>query len=119
MDTLLRWLDIGRVLFCVFVGLNKIGVHNTEIERGKYLAILTAQVGEERVSEIANVFRRIRIGKKSQLLQHNIEDRLCFLCFDCLPPLFATTLPKNHELSNSLLARDRSESIIGPSCPLG
>jgi len=39
-----RWLDIGQVLFCVFMDRDEVEVHNhAKKERGQYPAILTEQ----------------------------------------------------------------------------
>ena len=39
-----RWLDIGQVLFCIFMDRNRVKVHkHAKKERGRYAAILTEQ----------------------------------------------------------------------------
>ena len=50
-----RWLDIGKVLFCVFVDWDGVEVHKQE--RGQYPAILTEQTWS--INDILYAFRGI------------------------------------------------------------
>ena len=108
-----RWLDISRILFCV--STRKKQTNKQTRERGQYLDILTEQAWSKKDFlcskkitlygvRVKNYFLTSRAtGKKSNIFvaHETHESSLCFLCFDCILPLFATpslTLSKNYKL---------------------
>ena len=124
-----RWLDISRIPFCV--STRKKQTNKQTRERGQYLDILTEQAWSKKDFlcskkitlywvRVKNYFLTSRAtGKKSNIFvaHETHESSLCFLCFDCILPLFATpspTLSKNYKLVRPA-ARNFLQS---PSCLL-
>ena len=124
-----RWLDISRVLFCVWT--RKKQTNKQTRERGQYLDILTEQAWSKKDFlcskkitlywvRVKNYFFTSRAaGRKSNLFvaHETHESSLCFLCFDCILPLFATpspTLSKNYKLGRSA----PRNFLQSPSCLL-
>ena len=122
-----RWLDISRVLFCVLMRKKK----KKTRELGQYLNILTEQAWSKkdflRSKKITLYWVRVKnyfftsraAGRKSNLFvaHETHESSLCFLCFDCILPLFATpspTLSKNYKLGRSA----PRNFLQSPSCLL-
>ena len=124
-----RWLDISRILFCV--STRKKQTNKQTRERGQYLDILTEQAWSKKDFlcskkitlywvRVKNYFLTSRAtGKKSNIFvaHETHESSLCFLCFDCTLPLFATpspTLSKNYKL-----VRPAGRNFLqSPSCLL-